>query len=87
MPLVAAVLIFQMVVWMRCHGAGLKRELRLRLAAAERAHCRHGAAGQHRGRLRRRRTVIFTSALPATTRRQSAGGGVAGSLRWRSMPG
>lgn len=39
MPLVAAVLIFQMVVWMRLHGAGLKRELEAGLsAAAERAH-------------------------------------------------
>jgi high-affinity iron transporter len=39
MPLVAAGLIFQMVVWMRRHGAGLKRELEAGMsAAAERAH-------------------------------------------------
>ena len=39
MPLVAAALIFQMVVWMRRHGAGLKRELEAGMsAAAERAH-------------------------------------------------
>lgn len=39
MPLVAAVLIFQMVMWMRRHGAGLKRELEAGLsAAAQRAH-------------------------------------------------
>lgn len=39
MPLVAAVLVFQMVVWMRRHGAGLKRELEAGMsAAAERAH-------------------------------------------------
>lgn len=39
MPLVAALLIFQMVAWMRRHGAGLKRELEAGLsAAAERAH-------------------------------------------------
>ena len=39
MPLVAAVLIFQMVVWMRSHGAGLKRELEAGMsAAAENAH-------------------------------------------------
>lgn len=39
MPLVAAVLIFQMVAWMRRHGAGLKRELEAGMsAAAERAH-------------------------------------------------
>lgn len=39
MPLVAAALIFQMVVWMRCHGAGLKRKLETGLSAtAERAH-------------------------------------------------
>jgi high-affinity iron transporter len=39
MPLVAAGLIFQMVVWMRRHGAGLKRELEAEMsAAAQRAH-------------------------------------------------
>jgi high-affinity iron transporter len=39
MPLVAAVLIFQMVAWMRHHGAGLKKELESGMsAAAERAH-------------------------------------------------
>jgi high-affinity iron transporter len=39
MPLVAAGLIFQMVMWMRHHGAGLKRELEAGMsAAAERAH-------------------------------------------------
>lgn len=39
MPLVAAALIFQMVVWMRRHGAGLKRELEAGMSvAAERAH-------------------------------------------------
>lgn len=39
MPLVAAALVFQMVVWMRRHGAGLKRELEAGMsAAAERAH-------------------------------------------------
>lgn len=39
MPLIAAVLIFQMVAWMRRHGAGLKRELEAGMsAAAERAH-------------------------------------------------
>ncbi len=39
MPLVAATLIFQMVVWMRRHGAGLKRELEAGMsAAAQRAH-------------------------------------------------
>lgn len=39
MPLVAAVLIFQMVAWMRRHGAGLKKELEAGMsAAAERAH-------------------------------------------------
>lgn len=39
MPLVAAALIFQMVMWMRHHGAGLKCELEAGMsAAAERAH-------------------------------------------------
>lgn len=39
MPLLAAGLIFQMVAWMRRHGAGLKRELEASMsAAAERAH-------------------------------------------------
>lgn len=39
MPLVAAALIFQMVAWMRRHGAGLKRELEAGMSAAtERAH-------------------------------------------------
>lgn len=39
MPVVAAVLIFQMLAWMRRHGAGLKRELETRLStAAERSH-------------------------------------------------
>ena len=38
-PLVAAGLIFQMVVWMRHHGAGLRRELEAGMsAAARRAH-------------------------------------------------
>lgn len=39
LPVLAAGLIFQMVYWMRRHGAGLKRELEAGLsAAAERAH-------------------------------------------------
>ncbi len=39
MPLVGAVLIFQMAAWMRRHGAGLKKELESGLsAAAERTH-------------------------------------------------
>lgn len=39
MPLLAAALIFQMVVWMRRHGAGLKRQLEAGMSvAAERAH-------------------------------------------------
>lgn len=39
LPLVAAALIFQMVAWMRRHGAGLKRELEAGMSAAtEHAH-------------------------------------------------
>ncbi len=39
MPLLASVLIFQMVYWMRRHGAGLKKELEGQLnAAAQRTH-------------------------------------------------
>lgn len=34
MPLIAAVLIFQMVTWMRRHGAGLKKELESGMSAA-----------------------------------------------------
>ncbi|MDD3529930.1 MAG: FTR1 family protein [Gallionellaceae bacterium] len=51
MPLVAALLIFQMVAWMRRHGAGLKRELEAGMsAAAKRAHWTGGATRRHRGR-------------------------------------